>query len=201
MRGAALLLVALTAACTPDIVPGSYFCGPEQACPEGQTCDGLSNICVLPTQAKPFACTSGTESEPNDAFATAQPVLVGASCASNPTEVRGCTAAEDGQDFYGFTVPGGCTTVSASARMAFPLAFEPLTLKLVDEAGATVAEGRPCDNDAPDDGDVRLCIEANVAPSGTYAVVVARTGEDTCDGACAYNRYDLAVQLRAFAAP
>jgi hypothetical protein len=198
---AALLLVAVTAACTPEIVPGSYFCGPEQSCPEGQACDGLENICVLPTAAKPFACTNSTEIEPNDTFAAAQPVLTGSSCATNPAEVQGCTGSGDGQDYFGFDVPPQCTVVSANVRLAFPLAFEPLAVKLVDEAGATLAEGTQCPDDSPLDGDTRLCLEGNVVPGGTFAVVVSATGEDTCDGACAYNRYDLSVQLRAFAAP
>lgn len=197
---AVLFLIAVTAACTPEIVPGSYFCGPEESCPEGQACDGLTNVCELPTAAKPFACTDATEIEPNDTFAAAHSVLPGGSCASNPAEVQGCTGSGDGQDYYGFTVPPQCTTVSATARISFPLAFEPLTVKLVDEGGLTIAEGTACPNDEPDDGDTKLCLEGDVVPGGTFAVVVSATGEDTCDGACAYNRYDLSVQLRAFAA-
>lgn len=194
------LLVGLTAACTPDIVPGSYFCGPEQLCPEGQVCNGADNLCVLPSTAVPFACASSTEDEPNDTFATAQPVLTGAQCASLPTELRGCTSATDGQDFYGFSTTAQCTTVSATARLTFPIAFQPLTLALVDSAGATIAEGTPCANDEPDDGDAKLCLDGALAASGTYAVVVSSTGTDNCDGACAYNRYQLTVQLLASAA-
>lgn len=197
---AALMIVAFTAACTPDLVPGTYFCGPEQLCPEGQLCNGDDNICVLPTAAQPFACASSTEDEPNNAFAMAQPVLPGASCASLPAEVRGCTSATDGQDFYGFSTPAQCTTVSATARLTFPIAFQELAIRLVDDGGATVAEGTPCANDEPDDGDAKLCVDGNLAANKSYAVVVSATGEGTCDGACAYNRYRLTVQLQASAA-
>jgi len=196
----ALFLVAVLAtACTPDLVPGSYFCGPEQLCPEGQKCNGADNLCVLPSAAEPFACSESTELEPNNAFAMAQPVLVGAACASLPAEARGCTSATDGQDFFGFSVPAQCTTVSASARLTFPVAFAPLAVTLVDGTN-TVAVGVPCESDEPDDGETKLCFDGTVRASGNYAVVVSATGQDTCDGACAYNRYQLTVQLKASAA-
>jgi hypothetical protein len=54
-RGWALAL-AVAAGCSAEIAPGAYYCGPEQNCPDGLTCDGIENLCVLPSQAQPFAC-------------------------------------------------------------------------------------------------------------------------------------------------
>ena len=45
----------LLVACTPTITPGSYLCGPEQLCPEGQACNGPDNVCVRAPNAQPFA--------------------------------------------------------------------------------------------------------------------------------------------------
>lgn len=197
----ALLLVLAVAACTPDISPGAYLCGPEQSCPDDLACDGVDHVCVLPTAAQPFACGAGDEVEPNNDLAGAQPVLPNATCASLPVELAGCIADDDSADYYRIAVPTGCTAVSASARLSFPLAFMPLAVTIVDRDGAVLAEGAPCENDEPDDGETRMCVVANVTPGQDALVRVEGTGEATCGGACAHNQYLLTMQLQASAAP
>jgi len=197
MRAAILQLLALAAvgACAPDIAPGAYLCGPEQVCPDEQVCDGVSNTCVLRSQAKPFACPAvTTEIEPNDDANNAQPIA-NLACASRPAELIGCTQDLDGEDWFEFDVPAICTTVSVDLRLTFPLAFEILGLELRDESGASIATGTPCAQAEPDDGDEQSCIEQALTPGGHYAVRVARTGEGDCGGACDYNRYTLSLQL------
>ena len=74
---AALSLIVLLAACSPEIVSGAYLCGPEASCPDGQECNGEDNVCVLPGGAKPFGCGDKiTEVEPNDVGAKAQKIAV-----------------------------------------------------------------------------------------------------------------------------
>jgi len=191
-----VLLVALTA-CSPDIVPGSYLCGPERLCPEDQQCDGVTNICVLPNQVMPFACPplmTTSEVEPNDSAASAQ-VVANLACVSRSAELVGCSKDLDGEDWFQFDVPGDCTAVGVTARLTFPLAFEVLSVELLDAGGAVLAIGEPCPQSEQDDGDEQSCLEKTLTPGGHYTVRVARTGEGACDGACAHNRYTLTLAL------
>jgi hypothetical protein len=197
----ALLLVLAVAACTPDIAPGAYLCGAERSCPDDLACDGVDHVCVLPSAAQPFACGAGDEVEPNNDLVRAQPVLPDAACASLPAELVGCIADGDGADYYRVAVPAECTSVAASARLVFPLAFMPLAVAVVDRDGAVLGEGAPCENDDPDDGETRMCVVADVTPGQDALVRVQGTSEATCGGACAHNQYILTMQLQAFAAP
>ncbi|HEX5059005.1 MAG TPA: hypothetical protein VFV99_06575, partial [Kofleriaceae bacterium] len=75
----ALLLCIPLAACTPDVVSGSYLCGPDELCPDGQKCNGTedkttglaADSCVIPSLARPFACTPKVDVEPDDSMAQA----------------------------------------------------------------------------------------------------------------------------------
>ncbi|MFN0246113.1 MAG: hypothetical protein ACKV2T_04345 [Kofleriaceae bacterium] len=195
MRALIWIPIAL-AACAPEITPGTYLCGDEELCPEGQACDGLTNTCVLPSTARPFACGDDIdEVEPNDAFLSAQ--SFGAlECVSNVAEVRGCTPANgNDEDWFSFAVPTCSSTVRATARIAFPLAYEPLVLELRDVNGSTKTTGDACANDDPNDGDTELCFDLAVTGGAQYAIRVAGTGTADCDGACAYNRYTMRMQL------
>ncbi len=191
---AAMFALAL-AACSPEIAPGSYYCGPEQACPEDQECDGPTNLCVLPSAAQPFACAPGAELEPNDSFANAQELATNLTCVSRVVEALGCEERNDGEDWFSFDVPGNCVAVAVDARLTFPIAFETLELELRDASGATLATGGACSNEAADDADDRRCLRQTVAAGGRYAVRIARSGAGTCEGACSHNRYTLNLQL------
>lgn len=197
MHAAGLFVGGLLAvgACAPDIAPGSYLCGPEQSCPDDQACDGLTNTCVLPSQAQPFACPTGaTEIEPNNAASSAQ-VVANLACVSRTAQVIGCTKDLDGEDWFQFDVPATCTSVGVDVRLTFPIAFEGLALELRNDAGATITTGEPCAQSEPDDGDDQSCLAQTLTPGGHYAIRIARTGEGECGGACAYNRYTLTLQL------
>ena len=194
MRAWIVVSVALVG-CAPEIAPGAYLCGPEQACPEEQVCDGVTNTCVLRSQAKPFACSVlQTEVEPNDNANDGQ-VIDNLSCASRPAEIVGCTRDLDGEDWFQFDAPAVCSTVSVDLRLTFPLAFEILELDLRDAGGAVIATGTTCASSETDDGDEQRCIEKSLIPGGHYTVRIARTGEGDCRGACAHNRYTLTLQL------
>ena len=89
-----------------------------------------------------------------------------------------------------------CTAVEVQARIVYPVAYQSLSLELWDlttntAAGSDVA----CPDSIDDPAQVERCIELTVTPGGTYGLVVKPGGEGTCDGACAYNRYELSVQL------
>lgn len=191
---AAFLWIAFTA-CTPDIAPGSYLCGPEQVCPDDQACDGLTNTCVLPSQVRLFACpTDANEVEPNNAASSAQQVT-NLACVSPTAEVIGCSKDQDEEDWFQFNVPATCTTVGVEARLTFPLAFEVLSLELRNDSGAVLSTGDTCLQSEPDDGNEQRCLAMALTPGGRYAIRIARTGEGKCGGACAHNRYTLGIQL------
>lgn len=195
MRAAMVLALGLPlAACAPDIVPGAYLCGPEQACPDGLTCDGVEDVCVLPTGARPFACSSAFEQEPNDGPEAAQPLAVLDRCVTALLEVPACATGADAEDWYELVAPAGCTAVAVRVRVVFRGAYEELGLELHGEAGALVTAER-CVNDAADDGDEVRCLEHTLTAGERYTVRVHRTGEGDCGGACAYNRYTLTTQL------
>jgi len=197
MRAAALVFV-LAAACTPEIVSGSYLCGPERACPDDQACDGATNICVLPSQVQPFACPSQsetTEVEPNDDSVNAQ-LVANLECVSRSAEIVGCTRDLDGEDWFVFDVPVGCTAVAVEARLTFPLAFEVLSLEVHGSTGLTIATGGDCAISDAADGDEQRCLDVPLASGSRYALRVARSGVGTCGGACAHNKYTLTLQLK-----
>ena len=194
MRTVIAALIALSAACSAEIAPGTYLCGPNGSCPEDLACDGETNTCVFPSQVLPFTCGSTTEVEPNDSLAGAQPMR-SLTCVSQPAEVRGCGQDLDRQDWYRFEVPANCTAVGVTSRLRFPLAFEALELELVSSTGQTIASSGPCSFDEQDDGDVQRCLDQELTPGGVYALRVSRTGEGTCSGMCAYNHYTLTLQL------
>ena len=62
MRALAVLLLSITA-CTPDVLPDTYQCGPEGSCPEGQACNLADNHCVVPSLVQPFMCEPDNASE------------------------------------------------------------------------------------------------------------------------------------------
>jgi hypothetical protein len=190
---ASLLLIAF-AACTPEIYYDTYSCGPNQACPEGQACNGSDDICVMPGAEKAFACSTGTAHEPDDtpAQAFALPAL---DCVSAPYVADGCLAAADTQDWYKFHTPTGCTAVEVDARMTFPIAQESVSFELWDFGSMTMlATDGKCMIIAPA-GDQASCIKFTVNTDADYGIVVKPKGGGDCGGRCNFNRYQLTVQL------
>jgi hypothetical protein len=190
-----LALVAV-AACTPDIASGSYLCGPEQDCPDGQKCDGATNTCVLPAQASAFACDPTVEHEPDDTPSQGFSIA-GLTCTSSPFLAHGCLAAGDGQDWFQVPVPAACAAVAIDLQVSFPVAFEPLSVDLFDATGATsVASGAACVHRTTiGPGDDGACIHATLSPGATYALQIHPAGGGDCGGGCNYNRYTLTLTL------
>src|SRR5436305_1499322 len=75
-------------ACSPDIASGTYFCGPEEACPSNQVCSPANNTCVLPSTTQPFACE--TANVTGDDSPGAGQAIAGLGCVSLPNVVIGC---------------------------------------------------------------------------------------------------------------
>jgi hypothetical protein len=174
-------------ACTPEVVPGSYLCGPEESCPEGQACNGSDELCVLSFNADQFRCDEDT----HDTIDQAAP-MPSFECVSAPYIAHDCLAKADGQDWFAFHVRPVCTS-AADIRLTFPIAFEPLTFD-VWTGGSMLAQSGACEV-VPAPGFDAACVTLPVNPDADYAIVVKPAGGGDCGGKCNYNRYDLQVQL------
>ena len=191
MRVAAVLALAL-AACAPDIVSDSYFCGPNASCPGDQVCNGLDHHCVLPAAAEDFACDSPFEPDDTAALAHAAPTL---QCVSATFVDENCMAKGDGEDWVKFDVPSTCSSVQVEGRVSFPLAFQRLKLELWDLATLTkLADDVDCPTSGQAGEEIR-CLTKTVVPGMTYAFKVSPAGDGNCDGECSYNTYSLRLQL------
>lgn len=180
------LLLVFVASCTPQIVSGAYLCGPDSSCPEELVCDGPSNTCVLPSQAQPFECDRSLPSQQD---------LAEQNCVSLPFTTNGCITEGDSAHWVTFVPREVCTAVQVEARLSFPFAFGELGLELWDaDANTRVATDGDCTAGA-ETGEDRRCLDHELVPGTKYRVEVHLTGEGTCDGACAYNRYMLRLQL------
>lgn len=189
------LLFVVVAACTPSIVPGGYLCGPNQACPSGQVCDGVTDSCVLKGTEMPFTCDMGTDVPGDDSPATARQ-LPQLQCVSPPFVAPGCMPAGDGQDWFKLSVPSVCSSVEVQAHLSYPVAYEKLSLELWDLGmNASIGTDVPCSQSSSDPAHVDRCITLTVNPGGEYGLVVKATTDGDCGGSCDYNRYELSVQL------
>ena len=180
--------------CTPDIGSGSYLCGPENECPEGQSCDGVDGTCVFTNTQRPFACEPTREHEPDNTPDQAI-TIAGLACVSTPHIDDGCLAAADGQDWIRFRVPASCLAVQVEARVTFPVAWEPVTFELWDLTSTTLIASDAMCKSAAASGEDAGCITSPVTVDGTYGIKVRPAGGGDCGGACNYNRYQLTVQL------
>lgn len=191
----ALVLVGFAAACTPEIAPGAYLCGPEQICPEGLACNGTNNICVTESAALPFACGDMHSEIPGDDAPASAQSLGELSCISLVRETAGCLPDGDVGDFYEFRVASNCTDARLRASVVYPIAFQRLVLQLgkVGETPMTIDSECPISR-ATDAGDAISCLDAAVS-SGSYILSVVADGTGDCDGTCKYNRYSLGLQV------
>ncbi|HEY1557430.1 MAG TPA: hypothetical protein VGF94_21490 [Kofleriaceae bacterium] len=188
-----LVCAAALAACQPSVATGTYLCGDEELCPEGQACDGPTGTCVVASTAQPFACMDMHEPDgmPQQAF-----VLPQLTCVSSLYTEDDCLVAGDAADWRSFTTPSGCTAVAAQIEIEFPIAFEPLTLQLWDLGADTMlAAGGSCMNPSNGAGVDSLCVSQNLVSGGSYGIAVQPAGGADCGGSCNFNRYTLSVQL------
>jgi len=195
MRLAATCL-ALVAACTPDIGKGTYFCGPERFCPPDMACDDPTYTCESERLAQPFACPAGSEAlEPDDSYD--QSVDDGElDCGESLVGERvGCVDADGDEDYLAFDVIGACVGENPhlEVTLRFPIAFVPLSIDLLDESGASIAEGVLCTQSGDLTGNDRVCIEHELDPGHYFLRVRAEPGGPDCDGDCHHNQYTIIV--------
>jgi hypothetical protein len=188
----ALLFVLSIAACTPEIVSGSYLCGPNASCPDDQVCNGPDNVCVT-ASALPFSCEPELATEPDDT--TDKAFSLGPiDCVSVASVLDSCMDESDPADWVAFSTRESCVGLTADVRITFPTAFEELGLELWDlDLNERVAVDVPCT--AGDNGVELRCLRAPLRSSTRYAVQVLPTGDGACDGSCAFNRYTFRMQL------
>ena len=191
MRLAIVALVFVTA-CSPEIDSGAYFCGVDSVCPSGQACNGSDNACVLASSAQPFACPDMSEHEPDDTPAEAFPLASGLTCAS-VQPISGCLHAGDVADWFAFTSPSGCASLSIKTTLEFPTAFEESQLTLAMADGTPIATDQSCAATQP--GNDAHCLKQTIATGTAFALSVTPTGNGACDGACDYNRYTLTISF------
>jgi len=171
--------LASAAACTPVVESESYYCGPEELCPPDQVCRETDNVCVLPGDFVPFACTDDD-------------MLGAATCPPATLVAKGCVLTGDGVHAYPLTTGAGCA-VHLSVSLSYPVAFMPVAVSLRDASGTVVATSAPCSTSG---GSETACLEADPQPGVAYTLeVAAAPGAPTCDGAGAFNRYLLSVAI------
>lgn len=185
-------LLVLLAACSPEIAPGAYFCGPERSCPGGQVCDGVDDVCVLDTSARPFACETAPHADETPATGTVLPNLT---CVSASYEAADCVASDDREDWYQLDIPDTCTAVQIDARVKFSIAYQPLGFALSTAGGAGTPVETPCKSMISDDAFEVRCFTMQVTPGEHYAVGVTLADGPDCDGDCTFNRYALTLRL------
>lgn len=188
------VLLSLLAACAPEIVPGAYFCGPNETCPEDQVCNEADNTCVLPGLGEPFLCDPDINSEPDDSVSQGF-TLQNLDCSTLPVVIDNCMLEGDPADWVRLTPPSICSEIELDARITFPLAFERLGLELYDVASnATLATDTACPIQL-ESGDELRCLRGTLSPGVTYGIQVSPTGDGDCNGDCAFSRYTLRIQL------
>lgn len=194
--GAALAVVA--AACSPEIGPGTYFCGPEEYCPPDLECDPDTFTCDLPSAVQPFSCpTGGQVREPDDSMDAAfslGSIACGQSAIENGV---GCIADGTDEDYLAITLDHDCSgdDPHLDVRVSFPVALVPLEVTILDDTGAEVAQGELCTTSPNYSGRDTLCLELR-PEQGTYYVRVRPADHGDCGGDCRFNEYLIDVRHR-----
>jgi hypothetical protein len=194
MRTTCFLALAL-AACSPQISDGAYDCGPNGSCPPTESCN-VDATCVATGTQTPFSCDPSTLHEPQGTPAQAFAIALDG-CVSSVVEDDGCLQKSEAADWVSFATPSNCAAVAVQANLIYPMAFEPLALKLTDATGATMlaASGECAQDPTANAGDLAVCLTLTLANAMTYALEVSPTGEDDCGGECNFNTYSLTLQL------
>lgn len=192
----AVFALVLVAACTPDIVSGSYLCGPNAACPENLACNGPDNTCVLASTAEPFSCDPDENTEPDDTAAMAH-AISNLDCQSVPYVNANCMLEGDAEDWVKLATPATCTSVTIHARITYTLAFERLAIELWNlDSNTMLGVDTACPNTG-EAGEELRCLDAGLTAGTNYGIKVRPAQDEVgnCSGNCSYNRYTLRVQL------
>lgn len=192
----AVIAFAALAACTPDIAPGTYLCGPEGLCPDGQACNGPDNVCVSEATVQPFACGAKYEDVPGDDTPATGQQQGELPCVSPVRVTEGCLPGGDPGDFFRFSTPATCAAVKVRATVEFPIAFGAVGLAFAAGDAAPTGVEMPCPpSRVPSEGHANRCFEMTLTPGASYALGVALDGTEDCGGTCAHNRYVLDFAL------
>lgn len=188
-----VLLLALTA-CVPEIYDGAYLCGPEQTCPEGQTCDPSTAVCQGDPPRGAFACPDGSDAdEPDDVQGDAPRRAVG--CLGFPVEWTGCVTDAGDVDRTVLEIDAACVGRPLRLDVRTAIAFGQPEVTLLDASGQPLSAAS-CTTTPGISVDAFACVATDAA-TATTEVRVTMPSDGTCDGACAFNRY----ALRATATP
>lgn len=189
--------VVLAGGCTPEIGPGTYFCGPELFCPPDLECDPNSFSCEIPGSFAAFSCPEGSETnEPDDDVISTAPGLGRLACNYNGEFGPVCIDDLSDTDLLKFEV-GDCAGQNphVEVEIRYPVAMAPLEVEVLDENEVVVATGEPCTPTSNFSGMDWLCVEMP-AVEGTYFIRVRARGDGAgdCDGDCQYNLYKVFVR-------
>lgn len=188
----AIFALAFLAACSPEVAPGTYFCGPEELCPDGLACDRTTAVCE--NKPKEFTCGDRNVDTPGDDTPATAQSFGDLQCVSLVLERKSCLPLGDSGDVYTFTVAANCTTSRVRAGVTFPVAFQHLSLQLGKLGETPKTIDMPCANDSIADGNDATCLDEAIGP-GTYVLGVIPDGTGTCDNECRFNRYSVSVQI------
>jgi len=190
--------LAVIAGCDPEIVSGSYFCGPQMSCPGDEVCSPADGTCVRPSLAEPFMCEAGSDGgEPNEDPATATTLSV-AGCPAGQVERIGCLPSGIDVDWVRVTSPVSCAGAPLSIDTRYSVAFAPAIVELYTADGASVvATAAPCDITGGIGDKDAVCLDTTVPADGVSLVRVTLDHELDCDGACNFMHYQVAAMATA----
>ena len=202
MRMLAASLLVVASACSAEIAPDTYFCGPERLCPEGLACNNLDNVCTVPTGVQAFDCVDQLgmtipDRNDDDTPTSGFDVTNEGSCLQN-RELRACLFENDPGDWFQFDLADSCgTSVKMTGRLTFAVAFEPVAVHLSVEDGTPMPIDVECDQTSSAAGQTQRCFEMALTGNTHYAVGMVHSEVDNCDGECRHNRYVLDLRLEA----
>jgi len=198
----ALLSLALLG-CEPEIARNTYFCGSDALCPPNLQCqfgdnEIFSYSCVLPQETEDFSCPiPSADQEPDDSLDTALALGEIACGEQVQFENWGCISDGDDIDMFQFVRPSECNGNDPRIRatLRFPVGTAPLSIELLDDAGAVLMSGERCTPSQDDSGTEQLCIEYRGGPIGTYdlRIKVDEQANADCNGTCRFNHYQLVI--------
>ncbi len=193
----ALGLVLVLGACTPEIIGGAYYCGPERLCPPHLECDDNTYLCVAERYAEPFSCPDGSESaEPDDELAAARDLGV-VTCGSPVGNLAGCISTAGDVDLIAFSNQSECNGADPHMEISlhFPIALVPLTLELLDESGTVIQVGEGCTLGGDVNGTHTLCLDFEPGIGDYYLRITDDAAGPDCDGDCRNNQYTLDIHF------
>jgi hypothetical protein len=190
--------VSAGACASPVIESGTYFCGPDGACLEGQACNGPDNVCVLENQVQAFDCGMMHKDVQGDDVPAGAQAVAGLGCVSIVFSSLGCLPPGDPGDWYQFDVPDTCpASVTVEARISFPVAFERIELLVSEANGEAKPAEVPCSSPSGEDAAEEIrCLKTTLVPGSHYAIGAVPDGTQDCGGTCANNRYTMQLQLK-----